>query len=269
MWTGRVGRRAVATTFDVSVGHVTQDFQRYREMAPSNLVYDVGRRCFCRTDAFRPIFDSDGPADILQTLAATVPLSPQDRTRLLGFDIPVEAARPLPATVDQAVLINVSNAITGSELLDLSYQSMNTPEPVGRKFAPHALVFTGQRWLVRGWDHRHQEYRDLALGRIIRAKAAGGAGALPRDDLWHDQVMLEIGLAEGLSESQAVVTGREFGMGREGGEYRVRLTARKSMVPYVLDNLQAVAVTGGASALPLRVLNYPAVRAFDRPNAVR
>src|SRR5438309_2359379 len=59
LWTGQVGRRAVATTFDVSVGHVTSDFQRYREMAPHNLSYDVGDKCFRPTEVFEPIFESE------------------------------------------------------------------------------------------------------------------------------------------------------------------------------------------------------------------
>ena len=269
MWTGQVGRRAVATTFDVSIGHVTQDLQRYREMAPSNLLYDVGRKCFRQTDAFRPVFDSDEPAEILRVIAATVSLCAQDRTRLLGFDIPVGTAQPLPAVVDQHVLMSVCRAITGSELLEISYQSMNTPEPVARQFAPRALVFTGQRWLVRGWDNRHQDYRDLALSRIIDAEPLDATGALPRDNLWHDEITLEIGLAEGLSKSQAEVTAREFGMKDEGGAYCVRIAARKAMVPYVLDNLQTGSNTKTVGRLPLRVLNYDIVKAFDRPDADR
>src|SRR5947209_17246350 len=142
MWTGQVGRRAVASAFDVSVGHVTQDFQRYRAMAPSNLAYDVARKCFRPTDDFRPVFGAEEPAELLATVAATAHLSPQDQARLLGFAIPVETASPLPAAVDQDLLLSVCCAITSGELLEVSYQSMNSPEPVGREFAPHALIFT-------------------------------------------------------------------------------------------------------------------------------
>lgn len=267
MWTGKVGRRAVATTFDVSIGHVTHDFQRYREMAPRNLAYDVGEKCFRPTDAFKPVFEADDPTDVLRTIAATAPLSNQDRGRLLGFALQADIVHPLPVAIDRGVLVCVCRAITAAAVVGIDYQSMNTPAPVTRDFAPHALIFTGQRWLVRGWDGRHDAFRDLALGRILRAKYRRAANQLPRDDLWHDRVTLELGLAEGLSPGQAEVTAREFGMVRENGCYSVRIDARQAMVPYVLDHLRLRPSDRATKTLPLQLSNYAAVKALDRPEA--
>ncbi len=269
MWTGQIGRRAVAETFDVSTGHVTQDFQRYRQLAPRNLAYDVGKKCFHPTDVFKPVFEISEPEDVLRTIAATVSLPSQDRGRLLGFDIPADIAGPLPASMDPDLLKSLCRAIMADGLLDITYQSMNTPEPVSRQFAPRALIQTGQRWLVRGWDERHRHFRDLALARILRADVAGPADQLPRDDWWHEYVFIALGLADGLSKGQAEVTAREFGMKKVKGQYRVRIEARKAMVPYALDNLRPVSNSELSSQLPLRLLNYEAIKPFDRPNAVR
>ncbi len=269
LWTGQIGRRAVATTFDVSISHVTSDFHRYRKMAPRNLSYDVADKCFRPTASFKPLFAAEDPADILSIIAASAALPNQERGRLLGFAPPVDLVQALPVIVDQTLLVTVCRAMTAGTMLDIIYQSMATPESVARSFAPHALIFTGQRWLVRGWDSRHQAHRDLALARIVSARSVGEVGdALPRDDRWHDYATLEIGLKEGLSPGQAEVTAREFGMHRAAdGVYFVRIEPRQAMVPYVLDHLRLRSTDQGGQAVPIRLRNYGEIRDFDRLGA--
>lgn len=269
LWTGQVGRRAVAATFDVSISHVTSDFHRYREMAPRNLLYDVAEKCFRPTDTFRPLFGAEDPSSILSTIAASVDLPSQDRGRLLGFSPPVDVVQALPVAIDQSLLVAVCRAITSGAALDITYQSMATPEAVGRLFTPQALIFTGQRWLVRGWDERHQAYRDLALARILSAAASRDVREdLPRDDQWHDCAALEITLIDSLSPGQMEVTAREFGMRREpDGSFAVRIEPRQAMIPYVLDYLRLRPADHAAQAVPIRLRNYSDIREFDRPSA--
>ncbi|MBZ9895561.1 WYL domain-containing protein [Mesorhizobium sp. BR1-1-6] len=269
LWTGQVGRRAVATTFDVSISHVTSDFHRYREMAPRNLSYDVAEKCFRPTDAFKPLFEAEDPASILSMIAASVTLPSQDRGRLLGFTPSVDVVQALPAAIDQPLLVTVCRAITAGTALDINYQSMVTPEATERFFAPHALIFTGQRWLVRGWDGRHQAYRDLALARILSAASREAGQRLPRDDQWHDRAALEISLIDGLSPGQMEVTAREFGMSRKPDRsFAVRIEPRQAMIPYVLDHLRLRPADHAGQAVPIRLRNYDTVREFDRPGAV-
>lgn len=268
LWTGQVGRRAVAATFDVSVSHVTSDFSRYREMAPRNLAYDVAEKCFRPTEAFKPLFDIDGPTSILSTIAASVVLPTQDRGRLLGFMPSADVVQPLPAKINQELLVTVCRGITGGTMLAIYYQSMATPEAVERKFWPHALIFTGQRWLVRGWDGRHGAYRDLALARILSVEPGPVLqNDLPRDDRWHDRATLQIALLDGLSDGQAEVTAREFGMVRQPeGSFAISIEPRQAMIPYVLDHLRLRPLDAGDQAMPLRLLNYADIRKFDRRN---
>jgi predicted DNA-binding transcriptional regulator YafY len=147
---------------------------------------------------------------------------------------------------------------------------MVTPEATDRLFAPHALIFTGQRWLVRGWDGRHQAYRDLALTRILSAQTSSEIDEkLPRDDHWHDRVTLEISPTEGMSSGQVAVTAREFGMRLEPDEsFAVRIKPRKAMIPYVLDYLRLRPADHTGQALPVRLRNYDAIREFDRPSVM-
>jgi hypothetical protein len=265
MWTGRVGRRAVATTFDVSIGHVTNDFQRYRDLAPDNLSYDIGERCFRPTPVFKPVFEAENASNLLRVIAATTSLPAKDGSRLLGFEIAADSVHPLPVAVDEEMLASVCRAITSGTLVQIEYQSMNTPEPVSREFAPRALIFTGQRWLVRGWDGRHADFRDLALGRILSAQNGSEVPDYPRDTAWHNVATIQIGLAAGLSPGQAQVTVREFGMKRLMGEFSVQTNVRQAMVPYVLDHLRVRPTDAASKILPIRLLNYPAVKAYDRP----
>lgn len=265
LWSGQVGRRAVAATFDVSISHVTSDFKRYRKMAPRNLSYDVAEKCFRPTEAFKPLFGTEDPAIILNTIAASAVLPNQDRGRLLGFTPSVDVVQALPAAIDQPLLVTVCRAITAGSSLDINYQSMATPEAIERLFAPHALIFTGQRWLVRGWDWRHHAYRDLALARILRAASTSAGEQLPRDDQWHDRSALEISMIDGLSPGQMEVTAREFGMGREpDGSFAVRIKPRRAMIPYVLDYLRLRPADHASRAVPIRLRNYDDIQEFDR-----
>ncbi|MCV9999445.1 WYL domain-containing protein [Pararhizobium sp. YC-54] len=265
LWTGQVGRRSVASTFDVSISNVTLDFQRYREIAPRNLAYDVAAKCFRPTEVFEPVFGRDDPSSVLTTIAATASLPLQDRSRLLGFAPSVDTVQPLPVAIDQDLLALVCKSITAGSTMTITYQSMNTPHPVERSFSPHALIFTGQRWLVRGWDDRHRAYRDLALARIMSVAPGENTVALPRDDHWHDRVRILLGLADGLSPSQAAVTAREFGMSLTDGSYAVEFEPRKAMVPYVLDQLR---LRGGQKeGGPVRIKNYSDIRSCDRPGS--
>lgn len=264
LWTGQVGRRAVAIAFDVSVGHVTLDFQRYREMAPHNLGYDVAEKCFRPTELFKPIFGDADPASVLNTIAATAALPQQERGRLLGFAPSVDVVQAIPVAIDQDLLIAVCRGITAGTTMAASYQSMNTPQPQPRTFAPHALIFTGQRWLVRGWDSRHQAFRDLALARFLSAREAGPANGVPRDDRWHDRATLEFCLIDGLSPSQAVVSAREFGMTSDKGGYSVSIQPRQALIPYVLDHFRLRPTATCDSAVPIRLRNYSEIQQFDR-----
>lgn len=265
LWTGRVGRRAVAMTFDVSVGHVTSDFQRYRELAPRNLSYDIGEKCFRPTDSFEPVFGSEDPATVLSTITGTASLAHQDRVRLLGFDLPADAVEALPIAIDQDLLIAVCRSITSGRALEIDYQSMTTPEPARRIFAPHALIFTGQRWLTRGWDGRHEQYRDIALARILSASSVRALSNTPRDMHWHDRARVELSLRENLSSSQKAVTAREFGMHAKGdGSFAVQINPRQAMIPYVLDHHRLRPTDPSSHTLPIRLSDYEAIRRFDR-----
>jgi predicted DNA-binding transcriptional regulator YafY len=271
LWTGQVGRRAVASAFDVSVSHVTSDFHRYRKMAPRNLTYDVAEKCFRPTEMFKPLFDTEDPAAVLSTIAASVSLPSQDRGRLLGFMPSADVVQPLRAGIDQALLVTVCRAITTGAMLEINYQSLATPEAVARQFSPSALIFTGQRWLVRGWDGRHQAYRDLALARILRVDASlVTREELPRDDRWHDRATLQITLVDGLSDGQAEVTAREFGMHRQSdGSFAVSIEPRQALVPYVLDHLRLRPAEMVDQLIPIQLRNYADIRKFDRANVVR
>lgn len=265
IWTGQVGRRAVAAAFDVSVSNVTLDFQRYREIAPRNLTYDVTERCFRPTENFEPIFGDETASMVLSTIGATALLPEQDRSRLLGFLPPVDVVRPLPTAIEKDTLALVCRAITSGKGVAMDYQSMSTPDSVERDFWPRALILTGHRWLVRGWDERHADYRDFALARILSSTFINHTRNLPRDKNWHDRAKIVVGLADQLSEGQMLVTAREFGMSQREGRMLVEIDSRQAMIPYVLDHLKLRAAEQLGENVPIKLLNYKEICQFDRP----
>ncbi|UCV28135.1 WYL domain-containing protein [Ferribacterium limneticum] len=234
-------------------------------MAPQNLSYDIAEKCFRPTKQFKPIFAIDNPANLLTTIAATAWLPDQERGRLLGFALPVDGMPPFAVAIDRELLAAICRCITGETALQVSYQSLTTPEPVSRYFVPHALIFTGLRWLVRGWDGRHKAYRDLALARFVSARETSTFERGPRDEDWFELVSLHIATAKGLSCGQAEVTAREYGMKPDGdGGYLVELKLRRAVLPYVLDYLRLRPSDAFAAASPICLRNYSDVAEFDR-----
>lgn len=269
LWAGTVGRRTLATAFDVSVNHVTQDFSRYRRIAPRNLLYDVSAQCYRPTPSFRPLLAEANAIDTLDRLATAAELSSQERRNALGFDVPIAAIRALPTGLDVGTLCLITRAITAGTGLELTYQSLSTQHPTRRCYWPQALLFTGFRWLARGWDIRHSDWTDLALVRMTAVKPVDDTCPVPvgDDHLWHELRTLEITPNASLSDAQRDIVAFEYGMSKdERGNWVVRMTVRRAMVPYVLDYfyLRPQKRSDAGSVRPITLRNFEEVVQDDR-----
>ncbi|WP_083300862.1 WYL domain-containing protein [Jeongeupia sp. USM3] len=93
----------------------------------------------------------------------------------------------------------------------LTYLSLSNPAPHARRLFPQALVFTGQRWHVRGYCVDHQDYRDFNLGRIVTAKASmESASPVVNDAAWDTLVPIRLEAHPDLSHEQSLVIRHEY-----------------------------------------------------------
>ena len=65
LFKGEAGRSYLTERFSVAPSVATQDFARYKALAPNNVMYDEKRRVHLKTSTFQPLFDYD----IVRTLA--------------------------------------------------------------------------------------------------------------------------------------------------------------------------------------------------------
>ena len=120
----------------------------------------------------------------------------------------------------------------------VTYESMRTADPSARTLWPHALVFSGYRWFVRAFDSKHGRFGDFVLSRLTRVKTATKSRPLEAspaaDREWQDHLIVEVVPAPQLSDAQAAVVAREYGMRRRAGQWSWQPSVRRSMVPYFI-----------------------------------
>jgi len=265
-WAGRVGRRAVANAFDVSLGHASKDFACYRRLAPRNLDYDPEEGCYRPSTAFRALFAPEPPEQLLEILGASVQLPIQERLRWLGFDAPAIRVGPLPMQMNLKTTATLFRALVSGTGLRLTYQSLELPLPALRLLQPTGFIHTGRRWLVRGWDADRQGFRDFAIARVLKATPVRSISTAPRDDAWHEMTTLEIEPGSDLSPSQAAVVAREHGMTKgHGGDWKLHYDVRLALVPYTLDFLGLRPGSVRQGDVPdVKLANYEELAVHDR-----
>lgn len=223
-WSGRVNRQTLIEKSGISKAQASADLAQYKKLADDNLAYNLTEKTYQVTPSFSPLFINPSPQIFLSQLA----FSGGDAEQL-----------KLPARDIQPELLRiVASAVQTATCVDITYQSMSSPEPKARIIAPHDFVSDGWRWHVRAYDFLSDSFRDFLLARILRA----GECAPPEEQLWskeHDiewmtKISLRIIPHPGLSPQQKAVVESDFGMA--GGE--VLFPVRQACLFYILRQLR-------------------------------
>ena len=163
MFKGEAGRNYLIERFKVAPSVVTQDFARYRELAPQNVLYDEKKRLHLKTAEFSPLFQYD----VIRTLAT---LSQGFGDGFLGKNNPPTACEA-PYHLNKpslSIISTVSEAIHKGSALNIEYVSLSSGNSK-RTIVPHTLIDNGLRWHVRAFDRKSGEFRDFVLTRIKSA----------------------------------------------------------------------------------------------------
>lgn len=233
-WEGHVNRSDLMDQFGVSVNQASTDLNRYIGMAPDNMVYDKSARTYVRGSGFQPQFHEPDASRYLAQLRSVVD-GILDRDDSWIADLPPYAAAPTPVRgVDPVTLRSVVTAIRRSEVIEVKYQSLSSPEPRWRWIAPHAIAFDGFRWHTRAFCLMDDCFKDFLLSRMIEIRGSRESEASPADDReWHSEVTLEVGPHPDLSETQAKVIALDYGM--RGGKAKIKV--RRALLYYALRRL--------------------------------
>ncbi len=235
LWDGKINRGEVAEFFDISIQQASLDFARYMFLAPENMKYDRSEKVYRAAEEFRPILSAPDTQRYLNELSglATGTVSPS--ASFVGTRPPCDVVTLPERRVRLEILLRLLWAVRDGAEVDITYQSMRTPEPTRQWIAPHAFAFDGARWHARAWCHGTSKFRDFVLNRIQEIHGRRTSNVNSSDDVdWHKFIVVEIEPSPTLTRSQRDSVVTDFGM------YNGKLskTIRKALVPYFVRHLR-------------------------------
>ncbi|WP_455769516.1 WYL domain-containing protein [Shewanella xiamenensis] len=163
MFKGEARRTDLVERFNIAPSVATQDFARYKEIAPQNVVYDEKRKQHLKAASFISLFDFD----VIRTLATLSQGFGDGFSGQLKPPLACEAPYHLNKP-SLSIVAKITEAIHKGKALSINYVSLSSGETT-REIVPHTLVDNGLRWHVRGFDRKHGEFRDFVLTRIKAA----------------------------------------------------------------------------------------------------
>lgn len=220
LFKGEAVRADLVDRFSIAAAQATKDFTLYRELAPDNIEYDQKLKLHKRGEAFEPLFDYD----VVRTLATISQGYGDGFTGKVKPPLACEAPYHLNKP-NLSIVAKVTEAIHKGKALSITYVSLSSGETT-REIVPHTLVDNGLRWHVRGFDRKHNEFRDFVLTRIKAAVVLEGSTLSEteletQDRQWNRFVELELVPHPRIEHSEAI----ELGYGMTGGVLKVEIRA--------------------------------------------
>jgi hypothetical protein len=235
-WDGRLNRSDLMAFFGISVPQASMDIARYTELAPYNLVYDRSARVYVAAEHFSPLYPSSSPSRFLNELLAIESGVVEAEASFVGWRPPI-ALMPVPGRAFHAATLAVLlKAVREHSSLSVLYQSMSSPKtgPEWRTLSPHAFAHDGFRWHVRAYCHKHNDFRDFVIARMLEVRPADAKGPTPEEDVkWQTQVRLVLGPNPRLTKGQQRAIELDYGM--SDGE--AILECRQALLFYLLAHL--------------------------------
>ena len=191
LFKGEAIRADLVDRFSIAATQATKDFSLYRKLAPSNITYDQKLKLHKRGEQFCPLFEYD----VVRTLATISQGYGDGFTGKIRPSLACEAPFHLNKP-NLLIVAKISEAIHKGKVLNINYVSLSSGETM-REIVPHTLVDNGLRWHVRGFDRKHEEFRDFVLTRIKEADVLENAILVAaelesQDRQWNRFVELEL-----------------------------------------------------------------------------
>ena len=235
LWDGKINRGEVAEYFNVSIQQASLDFARYMVLAKDNMEYDRREKVYRATKQFTPLFIAPDTQTYLNELSglATGTISPS--FSFMRARPPCDVVTLPVRRVRTEVLLPILWAMRDGIEIDMTYQSMRSPDPTRQWIAPHSLAFDGTRWHARAWCHRSSLFRDFVLTRFqeIHGRRAGSVN-LQEDVEWQTFFVVEIEPNPNLTITQRESVSNDFGM----VDGRLSKTIRRALVSYFVRHLR-------------------------------
>lgn len=246
-WEGRVQPAQLANVNRISRQQASKKLREFMAANPEALQYHHREKCYHPTDKFYPRLITSEVGEYLnwvtgqsahhEAIPANICLTPPTRT------VSPELMRPL------------IQALRTGRRIEVTYVSISNPNREGRIIVPHHLANTGQRWHLRAWCEKSQEFRDFVLGRFQDAGELLDKSPVTaeNDTAWQTQVTITIAPDPRLTTAQRQVIEFEYGM--QNGQLNIQ--TRACLVSYKLQllNINPRIYEADAKAQQLVIVN--------------
>jgi hypothetical protein len=226
MFLGRVYRPDLVGRFGIAPAVATRDLASYREIAPSNIVFNGRLKQYEPSDKFKPIAEHDVER-VLSALSRGYDEASGGTTGYLPCEFPMRLNQP-----ELSVLSVIGRAIHQKRTVKLTYNSLSSG-PSSRVIVPFALVDSGLRWHTRCYDRKSKEFRDLVLTRmskpILQDDTVAPTETADNDHQWTRFVSLELVVHP--AQARPEIVSKDFGM--KNGSLSVNV--RAAVCGYVLQ----------------------------------
>lgn len=224
---GEVCRQDLTERFGIQTAAATRDLTLYREVAGNNIDYDRSEKIYKPGKSFIPLFHF--PAErVLSWLAEG-----------FGDGDPTTTSPGIPCITpgrltqpDLDTLAVITRAIYQKCPVRVDYHSISSGK-TRREIAPFALIDTGLRWHVRGFDRKRQEFRDFVITRIqkpeILMTSAIESHEKPDQDIQWTRIV-EVELVPHPDQPYPEISAMDYGM-KDGV---LRLQLRAATAGYIL-----------------------------------
>lgn len=198
-WRGRVGLADLMDVMGLSRAQASKDLNSYISDHPDHIVYDKTAKTYILGPKFAAHYAALDPSEYLDDLLSISRGGSVTAADWIVYQ-PDILATAVPGRGSSApTLRNVLLACEQRKALEISYQSMSSPDPTDRTIVPHALAHDGFRWHVRALCLRDQTFKDFVIGRILKSSMKGASDIDPQADRdWQETITLKIAPHPGL-----------------------------------------------------------------------
>lgn len=241
---GGLSRSRLVELFGLSEVRASEWLREFRDNHENWTVWSATERSwFATNQAFRDLESAGEQHALFRRYVGVVGLE----TARPGVSVSApcsafgEVGTPAPK-----IFSTLHKAIGDGRWVEITYRSMQNPQPHTRTLAPHHLVRAGRRWHVRGYCRDRSDFRDFALGRIERATALSAKADVgeAQDIAWNAAVRVRLVAHPALTPAQQEVIRSEY----FGGTSAKVESCRGALVQYFIQEFRAA--TDTARQLP-------------------
>lgn len=246
-WEGRVQPMQLASICNISRQQASKKLNQYNQQNSKSLTYCSSHKSYQPAEGFSPQSISREAGEYLNWITG----QSSYRDELL----PCQSLLSPRRSIKPELMRPLIQALRNGRRVEVNYVSINNPDNQGRIIVPHHLVNTGQRWHMRAWCEKSQEFRDFVLGRFQGdAEVLEKSSVRSADDVaWQTIVTLIIAPDPRLDEAQRQVIEFEYAM--QNGQLKIH--TRACLLSYKLQklNINPRMLEGEAKVQQLVIVN--------------